>query len=116
MGSRAGGKRETPSEITLEGELLIERAAELKDKVSRALEGSPVLTIDLGGATDMDLSFLQLLCSAHKAAMEGGKTLRLRGGAETFGRRVIEAGFNRKQACDKEADSMCFFAVASGDQ
>lgn len=116
MGTRAGSKKETHSEIALEGDLLIERSAELKEKLSRALEGSSVVTVDMGGATDMDLSFLQLLCSAHKTAMEGGKTLRLRGGSETFLRRVIEAGFNRKQACDEEADFMCFFAAASDDQ
>lgn len=116
MGSKAGNKREDPSEIALQGTLLIERAAELKEKVSRALEGSGSVTIDLGGATDMDLSFLQLLCSAHKAAIEGGKTLLLRGGSETFRRRVLDAGYNRAHPCGVEAGSACFFAVDSGDE
>jgi len=116
MRSRAGNKGETPSEIALQGALLVERAEELKEKVSRALESSSRVTIDLRGATDMDLSFLQLLCSAHKAAMEGGKALRLSGGSATLRRRVHEAGYNRAHPCGEEAGSACFFTAAAGDE
>ncbi len=62
------------SELTLEGELTIFRAAELKP----VLLGNPQpLVIDLSGVTEIDTAGVQLLIQAKKMALQSQARLNL---------------------------------------
>jgi anti-anti-sigma regulatory factor len=54
--------------IRLEGAVGIDSAAELKDLLVKALEPGGELRIALGGATDLDVTAMQLLWAARRAA------------------------------------------------
>jgi anti-anti-sigma factor len=67
-------KVEAPSVFTLEGELTIFRAAELKTVL---LEDQRPLAIDLSGVTEVDTAGVQLLMQLKKMALQSQASLSL---------------------------------------
>lgn len=67
--------RKGQSFLKLEGDVNVSRAAELKDALLKSLEKAESIEINLNDVTAIDLSCLQLLCSAHRTAVKEGKTL-----------------------------------------
>jgi len=66
--------------LSLDGELTIYRAAELKELLLNALAaGSGDLEVDLSGVSEFDSAGLQLLMLAKKTAQQRGRELRLAG-------------------------------------
>ncbi|HKZ16290.1 MAG TPA: STAS domain-containing protein, partial [Geobacteraceae bacterium] len=64
--------------LTIGGEMGIEFASELKSGFADALEAVTSLELDLTDVTTASLCCLQLLCSAHRAAVQSGKRLAVR--------------------------------------
>ena len=66
--------------LSLDGELTIYRAAELKELLLNALAaGGGDLEVDLSGVSDFDSAGLQLLMLAKKTAQQRGGELHLTG-------------------------------------
>ncbi|MRW87428.1 STAS domain-containing protein [Pseudoduganella sp. FT26W] len=63
--------------ISLDGEMTIYRAADLKLSVLEALRKTRVLEIDLSGVTELDTAGLQVLMLAKQAAAADQRELRL---------------------------------------
>lgn len=63
--------------LSLDGEINIYRAAELKTEVLDALRRAPVLEIDLAGVTELDTAGLQVLMLAKRTATEEQRELHL---------------------------------------
>lgn len=61
--------------IVLEGPLVLTRMPALREEISRALEAGDSVVLDVSGAGDIDISFLQLLIAAHKSAKLQNKHL-----------------------------------------
>ncbi|WP_028575080.1 STAS domain-containing protein [Desulfonatronovibrio hydrogenovorans] len=61
--------------VVLKGSLGIESASELYAGIKEALEAHEVIRINMSGVDNVDLSFLQLVCSLYKAAVKEGKKL-----------------------------------------
>ena len=96
--------------LTLAGRLTIEHAKELHEALKKALEGAQRLEISLEGAEAVDLSCLQLLCSANRTARASKKNISLKGRApECFKRAAVEAGFFRQEQHGPEKDDDCFW-------
>ena len=70
--------RKGQSYLKLEGDVNVGRAAELKDALLKSLEKAETIEINLHDVTAIDLSCLQLLCSAHRTAVKEGKTLTIK--------------------------------------
>lgn len=68
---------EDVTRITLDGELTIYRAADLKVTVLEALRKTRVLEIDLSGVTELDTAGLQVLMLAKQTAAADQRELRL---------------------------------------
>jgi anti-anti-sigma regulatory factor len=86
--------------LTLKGELTIARAEELKAALSESLQGAASVRIQLSDAGAIDLSCLQLLCSAHRTAAALGKSLTLEGEVPPMIRETMKyAGFTRRTGC-----------------
>lgn len=62
-------------ELVLKGALVVQRVAEVKEELKNALEEVDTLMVNLAEISELDLSCLQLLCSAHRAAVAMNKTL-----------------------------------------
>ena len=64
--------------LTIEGEMSIYRAAELKERLIDALaEADAVLEVDLAGVTEIDTAGVQLLMLTKREADASGRRLRL---------------------------------------
>lgn len=63
--------------ISLDGEMTIYRAADLKVVLLEALRKTPVLEVDLSGVTELDTAGLQVLMLAKQTAAAEQRELRL---------------------------------------
>jgi len=62
-----GGSRETVT-ITLEGNLTVDNIAPLHRRIRQALEEGNSVRLEFGPIGAIDLTFVQLVCSAHRTA------------------------------------------------
>lgn len=81
--------------LLLTGDLTLENIRQLHGELQDALEKTQTLAVDVAGATAADLSFLQLLCAAHRKAMKTGRKLQLEGDLpEVFRQAMEDNGFS----------------------
>ena len=66
-------------QLSIEGELTIFRAQELRESIMSAITANDEIEIDLSGVTEVDGSGSQLMVSAKLEAILRGKTLRYTG-------------------------------------
>ena len=86
--------------LTLSGELTIQRAGELKDRLLEAQESVPSLLLNLEGVAEVDASCFQLLCSAHRSAVQADKGLGFTGTIPvSFRQAVKDAGYTKEVCC-----------------
>lgn len=86
--------------LWLDGDLTIERAAELLDVCRQALAASDDISVAFDEVGAVDLSCLQLLCSAHRTAVLQGKQFCFADERPDFLSEAAErAGFIRKGKC-----------------
>ena len=96
--------------LKLNGEITLLHAEELLALLNQALEATDHVVIDAGGVTDIDIAGLQLLCAAHKMAMEQNKQLAMGPNQpHVLASRVNQAGLARRQHCDGLKDTNCFW-------
>jgi ABC-type transporter Mla MlaB component len=104
-------EKESPGEghvVTLTGELTIACAEELKAKLSQLLQKFADIRIQLVDVSAVDLSWLQLLCSAHRTAAALGKALTLEGEMPPLLRQAMRhAGFTRQKGCAFSPHTNC---------
>jgi anti-anti-sigma factor len=103
-------KEEARTVIVMSGEMTVEHAAGLKDALIRSLEDADHLIVDLRDVTDMDVSCLQLLCSAHRTFAGARKTLEIKSDyPETLKETVREVGYSRDCGCTTETENGCLW-------
>lgn len=96
--------------LTLHGALTIQRITELKEAVLKSLNSHSHLEIKLEDVRQVDLSFLQLLCSAHKTALSLGKDFTLSSPRpDLFQKTVHDAGFTRRVGCHQDPCKYCLW-------
>lgn len=65
--------------LTLEGNHTIEHAGTLRGILHESLTKAQVVELDMANVGPVDITFLQLLVSAHKTAASLGRTLKIAG-------------------------------------
>lgn len=85
--------------ITLYGEATIQNASELKNIIMEQMNVKKYLAINLAYVTDCDLSFLQLICGAHKMSLRDGKTLAISERSSLVDDVASSSGFIRTSGC-----------------
>jgi anti-anti-sigma regulatory factor len=96
--------------LAIEGECTMDRALELKSILLTAIEGDGDLILNLDHVTETDLSFLQLLCATHRAALRRGKQLALCSNPSmAFVDAAEGAGFLRTMGCQDTLNKECLF-------
>jgi anti-anti-sigma regulatory factor len=102
--------------LTLDGECTLDRAVELKAVLLEALKDGGDLLLNLEKVTAVDLSFLQLLCSAHRAALNNGNGFALCPSPSTALIEAAEsAGFFRNMGCQDAPNKECLFMEVMRD-
>ncbi|RJR38696.1 MAG: STAS domain-containing protein [Desulfobacteraceae bacterium] len=94
--------------LTLKGELTIQHAARLKEVLLRVLDQTTNLSISLEGIREIDLSCLQVLCSAHRTAVGLQKSIAATGlWSEEILSAVERAGYRAGRSCGS-LEKSCF--------
>ena len=96
--------------LVLIGGLCIQDADEFRTLLVQSIDTTDVLTIDVASVTEMDLSFLQLLCSAHRTAIEQNKRLELdKKWPEPCVQAIQESGYTHQAACGFNKNNDCMW-------
>lgn len=96
--------------LTITGELTIDRADELRTMLITSLESTENVHVRLEAVTEVDLSCLQLLCSAHRTAMNLNKNLILDSEeSQVFRQTVKDAGYTRNKGCTVDSYESCLW-------
>ena len=95
--------------LFISGPMTIEDAAHLKTSLVDALAASFLIEVDLSATDTIDLSCLQVLCSAHRAAVQAGKKLFVRRKADALITCLEDAGFPRHSGCLQKEGEPCLW-------
>ena len=97
--------------ITVRGAITIACACEFRDALIHIQDRWSSLDVNLDGVTEIDVTGMQLLCSAHRTAVKLDKRLALIGQmAESVYKTAFNAGFLREQACTMGGEHGCLWA------
>ncbi len=96
--------------LTLSGELTIQNAEYIRSRLLESMQNIEHLTVRVDGATDVDLTCLQLLCASHKTATQ----LKVRFDvdkeqSEIFNQAAIDTGFFRHTGCVFDTKQECLW-------
>ncbi len=101
--------------IHLEGDLTLPYAAELRTMLIKALINSDAVTIRFGAVQNVDLSCLQLLCSAHRSAVRFKKQFQFEGIVpKIFQETADAAGYSRLKGCHLDYEKSCLWITFAG--
>lgn len=106
----SAGKTRDRGKLTMDGELTVGDVRKIHEELLHSLEKVQHLDIEISGAVEMDLSFLQLLCSAHRTAAQTGKTVVLTGDIpDVFRQAVEDNGYSGSGSCGGETGKTCLW-------
>lgn len=96
--------------LYLSGDLTIAGMEELKDTIKKALKNTDELALNINNVASMDVAFLQMICSAHRAAQKMKKDISLSDEIDpAYKDFLMESGFLRGGGCKAIKTGSCFF-------
>jgi ABC-type transporter Mla MlaB component len=106
------GTSQEKKTLVLKGNLTIEKAAATKVMLQDALNNAQHVELDIESTGEIDLAFLQLLCSAHRTSVTLGKTLLFKGAIPAiFKKSVEDNGYLRGQGCALDSIKTCLWMI-----
>ena len=97
--------------IKMQGAISIAGACAFRDAMLHIQDRWISLVVNLEDVTEIDVSGLQLLCSAHRTAVKLHKHMTLTGHlVESVHKSASDAGFLKKQACVMGGEQACLWA------
>ena len=101
--------------VLLEGDLTLPQAPEIRTAFMKALVEADDVLICFGNVRELDLSCLQLLCSAHRSAARLKKRVRFEGDVP---KKLYDAadiaGYSHLKGCKFDAGKSCLWIAAAG--
>lgn len=98
-------------ELILGGALTIENASAIRKMLMKMLLKEDEVVVCVDPDVSVDLSFLQLLCSAHRTASNLGKSFLLRSpDSGNFTAAVENAGYVRIKGCSHDKYGTCLWS------
>jgi len=111
MNQNSGNTGDTIT-LVMAGNLTIGRASDARVELQEALENAKHIDLDIEAAGEVDLAFLQLLCSAHRTSVSMDKTLVFRGVIpEMFKKSVEDNGYARLTGCALDCNKTCLWMM-----
>ncbi len=96
--------------LKLDGNLTLAQAEELRMLLIKAVINVDQVTLEFGNVHEVDLSCLQLLCSAHRSAVRMNKRVAFAGRRpEAFNKVVRDAGYARSTGCHLDCFGSCLW-------
>jgi ABC-type transporter Mla MlaB component len=100
--------------LILEGDLTIQHVTDLRGVLLEALQKVEQLTLDMSGVTDIDVSCLQLLCSAHRTYLGSGKTIEINTENRAVVNKVMQAAGYSPHVCGAGEAMSCLWQGGKG--
>ncbi|MBF0559702.1 MAG: STAS domain-containing protein [Nitrospirae bacterium] len=97
--------------LTIEGDISIQNAEELKSNFICALHSVDKVFVNVEKVSDVDEYCLELFCSAHRTSVRLQKTFSFNSCiSEPFRRVIADAGFKRHVGCLLDVYKTCLWA------
>jgi anti-anti-sigma regulatory factor len=101
--------------VMLEGGLTVRRAEEIKADFLNAVKYGDEITVTFGNISDVDLSCLQVFCSAHRSAIRAHKQIRFGNEFPAILKNMATgAGLFRLRGCKMDCGKSCLWTAAAG--
>ncbi len=98
--------------IPLDGEITIQRAAELKEILWSHLQNCKVINFDASKTEALDVAGLQLLCSVHRTSqVRGGDAHILIPPSPQLTQSIKDAEFKRHCSCALDKNHSCLWTI-----
>jgi len=96
--------------LSISGVLTVPHAKALQAELLAALKSAAVVEVAVGEVSAIDITFPQLLCSAHRTAAVLKKEMTITGvDQERFGSMLRNAGFTRHIGCQESTRRSCLW-------
>ena len=96
--------------LTVSGALTMKHARVLKDAFLEALHNAPAIEVNVENIGDLDVTFAQLVCSAHRTAADLHKQMTITGlEEEQFSQMLGRFGFFRHIGCHESTRKTCLW-------
>jgi anti-anti-sigma regulatory factor len=96
--------------LSFDGPLTLNDAKKIREALLKSLENTDDLRVDLNKVTKVDLSCLQLFCSAHRTVVKSRKHLKVSHPLpKVFETLAREAGFIRHMGCEWNSEDGCLW-------
>jgi ABC-type transporter Mla MlaB component len=115
MGFHVNRKKGKPPVLTLEGDVGIGEAAELRNEIMGVMNESDSLTVDIGNIEKMDISCVQLLCAANRSFEKKSKVFKIDRGKNDMSCRTVltGTGYDKNGGCHEKICKNCLWKGAS---
>lgn len=106
-----------PEFRALSGSLTIQRAHEIKEILISWTTEAQDLVLDLSELTDLDVTGMQMLCSAHRTILKKDGTLCLKKPLpESVETTIRISGFNRLVPCKSGGNGACLWSLGAENE
>ena len=103
--------------ITLENDLTLPYAEEMRSVLIKALIDAEKVRVSFGSVTAVDLSCMQLLCSAIRSSVRLNKQLSFAGATPDILKHAVKAaGYSRVMGCKLGCEKTCIWIAMTGTQ
>ena len=94
--------------LVFSGDLTLPTATEVKKNVMKVLASSTVVQVSFKEVSDVDLSFVQIICAAHRSAVTDGKKIEFPvKWPEAFINLTKESGLDGHVGCSNDDHILC---------
>jgi ABC-type transporter Mla MlaB component len=98
--------------LTMDGDITIGHMTDVKPVFGEALARAERIVVNLDKIAETDLSFLQLLCSMHRASVSLHKHLTISPHVpESFKETAGKAGYLRSKGCAFDKEITCLWKM-----
>lgn len=95
-------------DLILSGSLSLRSASEIRQQILAALDEAETVKLLLQDVEEVDLSFVQIFCSAHRSAVLKGKSLLMQSQLpEVFTNVIEDAGLQGHIGCSADDREGC---------
>lgn len=105
-------KKNDGTTIVLKGALTVASIGGIRAALLDAVRSARAIEVRLESVADIDIAFLQLLCSAHRTAANRNKPFTVSGEQEGFIELLKRSGFQRHIGCREISKHPCLWIAA----
>ena len=96
--------------LTINGSATIENVDALKKLLIEMMDQTDNLMINIADISEIDVTFLQLLCSAHKTMISKNKNLTISEScSESLRKTINNSGYSQHKGCGLDKTDSCLW-------